>query len=286
MARASIVGIRTSAVLAFALAVYLAVTRPIGAGEADLWYQLVRPPLREAWHAPNAWSGLLYSIVAERFIGIFRLSELSLRSPALLSAAVAAGLIWKTRSLMYLVVYGVGVVAGWYSTAASYGLALALWCFALECPRQAGWLFGLAIAACPPFAVLGVTWWRINDVERVLIPAVVLAFILLILPASHAGPSPVPDPRPEFQRELNRRNAARGGAFQPPAGSMKCFNLKCLPSGHPVAYTRTEFQGRRSWEAIAGSGCGRWQASFSPAQWLRFARRIRTISSAAWPASA
>ncbi len=216
MERLFTAAIRIVVVLGFAVSAYLAVTRAIGVGEADLWAGLIRPPLQDAWQAANAWSGLLYSIVAERVIGILRLSEFSLRVPALLSGAFCAWLVWRSRSLVYLAAYLVGVAAGWFSTATGHGIALALWCLALDRPRQAGWLFGLAIAASPPFAVLGVTWWRIKDIERVLIPAATVATILLIIPASHAGPSPVPDARPDFQRELSRRNAARGGGFQPP----------------------------------------------------------------------
>ena len=97
----------------------------------------------------------------------------------------------------------------------------ALWCAALTWPRYAGRLFGLSIFASPPFAVLGLIWWRIKDIERVIIPAAATALILLILPVSHAGPPPATDRRPDFQREMNRRNAARGGGFQPPVFAPK-----------------------------------------------------------------
>jgi hypothetical protein len=215
MERLSTVAIRTLAVLGLAVAIYLAATRPLSIDEADLWYRLIRPPLGDSWNAPNAWSGLMYAILAERFIGILHLSEFSLRLPALLSGAVCAWLAWRTRDFLFLIVYAVGVAAGWFSMAAGHGVALMLWSLALDKPRHAGWLFGLAVTASPPFAALGITWWRIYDIERVLIPAAAVAFVLLILPASHAGRSVPADMRPEFQRESMRRNAARGGGFQP-----------------------------------------------------------------------
>src|SRR4051794_14913742 len=160
MGKPSTVAIRTAAVAGLAVAVYLAATRPLSVDEARLWYDLVRPSLRDAWHAPDAWSGLLYAIVAERFIGLLRLSELSLRVPALLSGGACAWLVWRTKEPMFLAVYALGVAAGWFSTAAGHAIALVLWCVALDRPRHAGWLFGLAVAASPPFAVLGLIWWR------------------------------------------------------------------------------------------------------------------------------
>jgi hypothetical protein len=199
-----------------AVAVYLALTQPLTEGEARLWYDLVRPSLREAWRMPDAWSGLLYALVAERLIGIMRLSELALRMPSLIAAAALAGLVWRTRAPLFLGAYAVGVAAGWFSAAAGHGVALALWCYAVFDPNRSWLWFGLAAAASPPFALLGVIWWRIKDIERVVIPAAALVLILLLAPLSHSGPVGSADRRGEFERESNRRNAARGGAFQPP----------------------------------------------------------------------
>src|SRR3954451_18203157 len=107
MGKLSTVAIRAAAVVGLAVAVYLAVTRPLSVDEARLWYNLVRPSLRNAWHAPDAWSGLLYALVAERFIGFVRLSEFSLRLPASVSGAVCAWLVWRTKEPMFLLVYAV-----------------------------------------------------------------------------------------------------------------------------------------------------------------------------------
>lgn len=221
MERLSTFAIRALAVVGSLLAVWLAATRPLGAEEAALWDHLVRPPFGEAFRAPDAWNGLLYSILAERSIGLLRLSEFSLRLPAVLAAAACGFFLWRTRRLVIAVVYIAGLAAGWFSTAQGGGVAIAFWAASLCWPARAGWLFGLALAASPFVAPLGLMYWRINEVERVIIPAVVTAFILLILPASHAGSADPADARPKFEREMNRRNAARGGGFQPPAPSGK-----------------------------------------------------------------
>jgi hypothetical protein len=213
--------IRALAAVGLLLSLYFAATRALGFQEAALWSNLVRPPLKEAFLAPDAWNGLLYSLLAERAIGILRLSEFSLRLPAILSGAVCAWIVWRSKRPLLAVAYAVAVALGWFAAAQSYGLAAAFFFLAIDRPRQAGWLFGLAIAANPIFAALAVYWWRIKDIERVVIPAAATAFILSIVPASQAGrPNPA-DARPDFHRELQRRNAARGGGFQPPVPAMK-----------------------------------------------------------------
>src|SRR5688572_10097362 len=88
--------IRALAIAGVLLSVYLAATRALTFQEAALWSHLVRPPLREAFRAPDAWNGLLYSLLAERAIGIFRLSEFSLRLPAILSGAICAWIVWRS----------------------------------------------------------------------------------------------------------------------------------------------------------------------------------------------
>lgn len=215
MAKPYIVSIRVLVVLGVLASYYFAATRALGAGEAALWAHLIRPPLRDAFRAPDAWSGLLYSLLAERAIGILRLSEFSLRVPAVLSGIVCAWLVCRSTKPVFIVAYGAAAALGWFSSAQSHGLATAFLLLALQFPRQAGWLFGLSIAANPIFAALGLFWWRIKDIERVVIPAFVTAFIILIIPASQARLSKPTDARPDFYRELQRRNAARGGGFQP-----------------------------------------------------------------------
>ena len=213
--------IRVLAAVGLLLSAYLAATRTSSFEEAALWAHLVRPPLREAFRAPDAWSGLAYSLLAERAIGVLRLSELSLRLPAIISGAICAWIVCRSKKLLIALAYGVAAGLGWFATAQSYGLATAFFFLAIDRPRHAGWLFGLSIAAHPVFAVLALYWWRLKDIERVVIPAVATAFILLIVPASQAGRPDPADARPDFEREAQRRNTARSGGFQPPAATSK-----------------------------------------------------------------
>jgi hypothetical protein len=221
MEKAYTAAIRAIAAVGLAIAIYLAASAPIGIAEAALWDHLIRPPLREAYRAPNAWNGFLYSILAERAIGLFRLSTLSLRLPSILACGFCAWVLWRGLRPLIAVVYVVALAAGWFSSAQGIGVAVAFWSLGVHRPRHAGWLFGLALAASPFVAPLGLMYWRIRDIERVVIPAVVTAFIFLIVPSSAARRVEGPDSRPDFYREMNRRNAARGGGFQPPAVAPK-----------------------------------------------------------------
>jgi hypothetical protein len=221
MEKAYTASIRVLAAVGLLLSAYFAATRTLGVTEAALWAHLVRPPLAETFRAPDAWTGLLYALVAERAIGILRLSEFSLRLPALLSGVVCSWLVWRSRNYWVAAAYLAAALLGWFSTACPYGLALAFFLLAVDRPRHAAWLFGLAIAASPIFALLSIHWWRIRDIERVVIPAVVTAFVLMIIPASQAGPANLQDARPDFYREIQRRNAARGGGFQPSSPAQK-----------------------------------------------------------------
>jgi len=168
-----------------AVAVWLCL-RPITAAEAVLWNDLVRPPLRTAFFAPDAWSGWIYALVAKRTVGLLRLSEFSLRLPALL-----AGIAWLalTPKRPYYAI--VPLLLGWFTTAEGYGLSLALCAAAWRSRSAAPWLLGLAIAVTPWFAVVLLVVFAvtrgISSLERIGIPALVTAFVLLILPLSHAA---------------------------------------------------------------------------------------------------
>lgn len=214
--------IRVFAVVGVAASVYFAVTVPLSAPEATIWVHLIRPSLQESIRAADAWKSLFYAVLAERAIGLFRLSELSLRLPAILSGLACAVILWRSPRLVLAAAYAGAVAVGWFSTAQGHGLAMAFCFAAFAWPAIAGWLLGGAIAASPAFSVLLLVYCRrIKEIERVVIPAVATAFMLLLIPASHAGAIPEADTRPEFYRERDRRNAASGGGFQPPAAPKK-----------------------------------------------------------------
>jgi hypothetical protein len=117
--------------------------------------------------------------------------------------------------------YAVAAALGWFSVAHGHGVAFLFCLLAVRFERHAGWLFGLAIAASPVFGAAALLCRRIAQIERVVIPGFAVALALLVIPGSHAGPTPPSDPRPDFYREKDRRNAARGGGFQPPPGVLK-----------------------------------------------------------------
>jgi hypothetical protein len=158
--------------------------RPITVPEAMLWDDLVRPPFRDAFLQPSAWTGWIYAMLAKRTIGLFRLSEFSLRLPALMAGACYLALL--PRRALLLIAAVLPVALGAFSTAASLSLALALAVAALRLPL----LWGVAVACSPPVmlplaaasAVRG-----LRTFEKVAIPAIVIAFLLLIVPLSHAA---------------------------------------------------------------------------------------------------
>jgi hypothetical protein len=181
MERLYTVSIRVAIV---AVAVWLCL-RPLTAAEATLWNDLVHPPLRTAFFAPDAWSGWVYALLAKRTAGLLRLSEFSLRLPALLAGA--AWLLLTPKKPLYALV---PLLLGWFTTAEGYGVSLALCTAAWRWRSAAPWLLGLAIGVSPLFAVplgLYAVTRGIASIERVAIPALVTAFLILILPLSHAA---------------------------------------------------------------------------------------------------
>lgn len=196
MERRSTAWISVISGVAFASAVWLAVTRPATLAEATLWNDLVRPPLRQAFFAQDAWSGWIYAVLAKRAAGLFRLSEFSMRLPALAAGGLYLWILPRRPALLLAAI--VPVALGWFSTASGVGLALGFCAAAWRWHRAAPVLLGVAVATCPvlaaPLGLLAVAWAvrsGRDTVERIAIPAITTAFILSILPLSHAAaPSP------------------------------------------------------------------------------------------------
>lgn len=204
----------------FVVIVWQAATLPLTAAEADVWYRFVRPKLASFFLAPGAWSGLLYGLLAKRTIGLFRLSEFSLRLPGVLAGGVYLASFVKLASFrktdmapvgklgsfrkiiryrwLLLPLAVVPVWTHWFSFAGGLGLALGFCALAFCYSRFAALWLGLALAAAPQFgfvplilaAAFLAAWGFWRGMERVVIPAVTVAFILLLIPLSHGG-SPV-----------------------------------------------------------------------------------------------
>ncbi len=182
----------------FGVIVWQAITLPFTSAEADAWDRLVRPRFTALFVTPGAWSGLLYSLLAKRSVGLFRLSEFSLRLPDVLAGAIYlasfAGIPRRWWLLLPLAL--IPVLMHCFSFAGVLGISLALCALALRYPRYAGVCLGFALAAAPQFgfvpAILAAgflaAWGFWRGMERVVVPAVAVGFIVLLIPLSHGGP--------------------------------------------------------------------------------------------------
>jgi len=183
---------------AFAIVVWRAAVLPVTAAEAALWDRVVRQPAASLLVTPGDWSAFVYGLLAKRCAGLFRLSEFSLRLPAIFGGLLYGWALYHLclrRPWLLLPLAAVPILWNWFNLAGGPGLALGLTAMALAHPAAAGVWLGLALAACPQIgfvpataalglvALLGV--WK--AVEKVVVPAIALGFVLLIVPLSHAG---------------------------------------------------------------------------------------------------
>ena len=189
----------------FAGEAWLAAVRPITPAEALAYDRFVRPTLRETFHQPSRNPDVLYTLLEKRSVGLFRVSEFSIRLPVLLAGGLYLWASWRLCRRSLLVVPLAVVPLAWqcFSTANGLGLAVALAAWALVAvPKKLNWAavyLGLAVAAHLPFAIpamilAAIIVWRNfrwdRAVEGFLIPALVTSFILLVLPLSLAPDTP------------------------------------------------------------------------------------------------
>ena len=193
----------------FAGEAWLAAVRPITSPEALAYDRFVRPPMRKTLHQPSRNPDVLYTLLEKRSVGLFRVSEFSIRLPALLAGGWYLWAIWRLCRRSLLVVPLAVAPLAWqcFSTANGLALALALAAWALEAvPKKlnrAGVCLGLAVASHLPFAITAailaaIVVWRNfrwdRAVEGFLIPALVASFVFLVLPLSLAPDSPAAPP--------------------------------------------------------------------------------------------
>jgi hypothetical protein len=206
--------------------VWRAATLPASASETVAWDRVVRPGAGSLLVIPGDWSGFLYGLVAKRAAGLFRLSEFSLRLPGILGCLLFCyALLRICRNPIWLVLgFAVpAILLNWFDLAGGAGLAIGLATLALAHPGWAGPSLGLALAACPQigfvpamaaaFYLHAFGFWR--GMERVVVPAVAIGFVLLIVPLSHGG-SPLPKPTRAAERDAAVRAAI--GVLQAEAG--------------------------------------------------------------------
>lgn len=210
----------------FCTNVYRAATQSIAHDEALTYQWFLRGPVSEAWTKYNANNHILHTYLCRISIGIFGLSELSLRLPSLLGGALylfgvyrICRYVFGQNSLFLLAVSLLSLnpfVLDYLSAARGYGMAIAFFLWALyyflkldlRAPQkkvlwQMGTTAGLAVSAnltlLFPVIALGMTlliWCWLADrrgkVMRIaalhaLVPAILTMALILILPACYAG---------------------------------------------------------------------------------------------------
>jgi hypothetical protein len=202
-----------------ATGIYLAAALPITGQEAYAFSHFVRPPVRDWLGGFDAANRVLNTLLMKRAVGLLRLSAFSLRAPGLAGLALY---LWAVVRLARgrwaaIALAGAAYLALEYCTpAAAMGLGLALWVCAVERAvaylkgnqtdglanlNLVGFCLGLSVAAnfcfLIPSLVLVVALGSAARsfvsretkpwMERVVVTATVTAFLLLVLPFSHAG---------------------------------------------------------------------------------------------------
>jgi hypothetical protein len=187
---------------------YRAVVDPIRATEADSYNRSVRPPAGDMLLHYDPQNGLLYTLLAKRTIGLFRVSEFSLRLPGLIAAALFVWSIYRlsSRSPLWLLA-SFGLLGNGFYIAWGYGLALALIAISVEQftignLNLAGIFLGISAAASlwslPAVLACWLLMWFLPRVsasvllDRVIVPSIVTGFLVLVIPISHAQESAAP----------------------------------------------------------------------------------------------
>jgi len=204
-----------AAILAAAFAYYLwrAATLSITTDEAFTATSFVAPPWLQILTTYDANHHFLHSYLCKLVTSIFGLAPFPLRIPALLGAALYLWSAFRlTRTLCgnspvmpalcALLAFHPGLV-DYFSLARGYSLALGLLLYALaetnEQPENQHWrrvslALGLAVAANAVFLLPAAAWIAVtlltrrlwSQADTLIAPGAVAAFILMIVPVTHA----------------------------------------------------------------------------------------------------
>jgi 4-amino-4-deoxy-L-arabinose transferase-like glycosyltransferase len=192
---------------------------------------------------------VLYCLLEKRSVGLFHVSPFSVRLPSLLFGILYLFVVWqlgRRLSGWFLTAGVLPIFWDWFSQADGTGTAIALllcaiWlaverrnlnligiCLGLSVTAQTGFAIPAAIVA---LAILAF-WWRWSGwVDRVLIPAVVVALILLVLPLTHAY---APEERtPELTASQATHLQSALEALRIGAGSDR-IRIGATPAAEPV----------------------------------------------------
>ena len=201
----------------FAVNIYRAATQALTVDEAFTYHLYLSKDLHTILNDYNANDHVLFTLLAKWSVNHFGNSEFAIRLPSLLGGLLYLVVVYRLSKMLFgsgwLFLLAVAIltmnpfILDFLSIGRGYGMALAFWMYALYCcfrfrqeddPKylvRAGVATGLAIAAnltllFPSLALLAVMGlryirqpWRIID--RLLIPAVVTAFIFLVIPLTH-----------------------------------------------------------------------------------------------------
>jgi hypothetical protein len=231
----------------FAVEVYQAATLPIASQEAYLYDRFVRPPVRQVLAEELPDRDVLYVLLEKRSVGLFHVSPFSVRLPSLLFGLLFLWSIWQITSAFFIggIIASVLPLAfGWFSRADGTGAAIALIACAIALAmngRAAGICLGLAVAARLDFAIPAAIvamailafqkQWN-QWVDRVLIPSLVVALIVLALPLSHAHASAESTPELTAAQSAHLASALR--VLRASAGT-KPIRIAATSAVEPVA---------------------------------------------------
>jgi len=209
----------------FAVNVYRAATLAISREEAYDFDRFIRPPIRDVLAHYDSRNQLLNTFLVKRSIGLLRLSEFSFRLPGLMGTALCfwavyrisrrlSGSWWLRLAAVAILVLNPFVLDHlWVARGDAIALGLCMWALELMLDylqagqpltlrnlNLAGLFLGLAAAASLAFALpalalaaafLVVTGWQhrlswVVGMQRIVVTAVAVAFILLAIPLSRA----------------------------------------------------------------------------------------------------
>jgi hypothetical protein len=245
----STVLIRSALVLIFLAEAYLAATQPVTTSEAYLYDRFVRPPIRQVFDDGLLNPSVLYAILEKRSVGLFHVSEFSIRIPSLIFGLLYLWSLnrWSSKPLILIPALA-PLLFNCFSQAHGTGIALGLVPLAILLPATnpplAAICLGLAIAADPRFAPLILIYFfkfpRAIFLDRILVPTVVTAFILLVLPLTHATAdscAPAPLTRTELLQARSIANSLRYPAATP------VIHLSATPSTQPIlSFYRSKYR--------------------------------------------
>ncbi len=199
--------------LLLAANVYRAATQSLTIDEAYTYHLYLAKNLRAILTDYDANNHVLYTLLAKFSVGLFGKGEFAMRLPSVLGGLLYFFAVYKLCRFLFgdrwLFVVAVAALTlnpfllDFLSVARGYGLGIALWTLGLwflltERLERAGASFGLAVAAnltllFPAAGLIGVYWFRSirttwTVVDRLILPAIVSAFAILVVPISNMKP--------------------------------------------------------------------------------------------------